>query len=171
MISWIILSQMAAAKPICAAVEPVADRTQVVWLSPTWQSAGSRRNLEVFELADVQAYVKRAGPDKVRMLQKLGQIGSRGWWSGWMEWKVVIFDVEASSLCRPLRGGEPGEVVGGVPICHKRLQSGGARFTGCGYSKDTQTGARGLDHFRIPWSVASQWGFCVMPLDRVLQSH
>jgi hypothetical protein len=165
-----LLAQVASAEPACASVEPVDDRTQVVWFSPTWQGASSRRNLEVFELADVQAFVKRAGPGKKRILQKLGQVGSRGWWSGWMDWKVVIFDVESSSLCRPIRGGEPGEIVGGVPICHKRLQSGGARFSGCGYSRDTQTGARGIDHFRIPWSVASQWGFCVMPLERLLQS-
>ena len=170
MISWILLTQIASATPVCADVEPVSSRTQVVWFSPNWQGAGSRRNLEVFELADVQAYVKRTGPDKIRLLQKLGQIGSLGWWSGWVNWKAVIFDVEASSLCRPIRGGEAGEIVGGVPICHKRLQSGGARFTGCGYAKDTQTGGRGLDHFRIQWSVASQWGFCVMPVDRVLQS-
>ena len=171
MISWLLMTQLAAAEPACASLEPVSTRTQVVWFSPTWESSGSRRNLEVYELADVQAWVSRAGPTKKRLLQKLGQIGSRGWWGGWVDWKAVIFDVESSSLCRPIRGGEEGEVVGGVAICESRLNRGGARFTGCGYSRDTSTGARGLDQFRIPWSVASQWGFCVMPLERLLQSQ
>ena len=171
MISLLLMTNLASASPACSALETVDSRTQVVWFSPTWEGASSRRNLEVFELTDVQAWVQRTAPDKKRLLQKLGQIGARGWWSGWLNWKVVIFDVEASSLCRPIRGGEEGKVVNGVPICHARLSRGGGRFTGCGYSRDSLTGARGIDHFKIPWSVASQWGFCVMPLERLLQSQ
>ena len=171
MISWLLFTQMAAAEPACGDLSPVSSRTQVVWFSPNWESSGSRRSLEVYELEDVQAWVQRSSPNKTRLLQKLGQIGSRGWWGGWIDWKVVIFDVEASSLCRPIRDGVEGQVVGGVPICQNRLNRGGARFTGCGYSKDTATGGRGLDQFRIPWSVASQWGFCVMPMERLLQSQ
>lgn len=171
MISWLLLTQIAAADSTCASVDPVASRTQVVWFSPNWESSGSRRALEVYELTDVQAWIERTGPNKTRLLQKLGQIGSRGWWGGWVEWKVVIFDVESSSLCRPIRDGVEGELIGGVRVCEPRLNRGGARFTGCGYSKDTLTGGRGLDQFRIPWSVASQWGFCVMPLERLLQSQ
>ena len=170
MIALMLMTQLANANPTCAALEPVAERTQVVWFSPTWEGAGSRRQMEVFELADVQTWVKKNKPDKVRLLQKLGQVGPNGWWRGWLDWKVVIFDVEAKNLCRPIRGGEPGQLVDGVAICHARLQSGGARFTGCGYSKDTYKSTRGLDHFRVPWSEASQWGFCVMPLERLLQA-
>ena len=91
MISWLLLTQIAAADNSCAGVDPVASRTQVVWFSPNWESSGSRRALEVYELEDVQAWVQRSGPSKTRLLQKLGQVGSRGWWSGWVDWKVVIF--------------------------------------------------------------------------------
>ena len=51
----------------------------------------------------------------------------------------------------------------------KPAHGAGHGFTGCGYSRDTGSGSRGLDVLRVRWEDAAREGFCVMPLDRFLE--
>ena len=67
-----------------------------------------------------------------------------------------------------------GEDVSDIAACPASEQEAADRmhragFTGCGYTLDTHASTRGLDVYRVPWSEASAWGFCVMPLTRFLE--
>ena len=161
----------AQAANTCGSIGNIPEHTQVVWISPTNEGSDARRYLDVVELSELQAWIERTRADKVRLLERLGLVPEGGGWLPNRDWKVTIFDVNSSSLCRPIRGGTPGEIVNGVAICHEDLQRGGPRFSGCGQTLDTNSGSRGQDLYKIRWSEASQWGFCVMPLERLLQNQ
>ncbi len=164
-------SAYAQSSNTCGSIGDLPDQTQVVWISPTSESSDARRYLDVVELSELQSWIERTRADKVRLLERLGLVSEGGGWRAKRGWKVTIFDVNRSSLCRPIRGGTPGEVVNGVAICHEDLQRGGPRFSGCGQTLDTNSGGGGQDLYKIRWSEASQWGFCVMPLERLLQNQ
>jgi hypothetical protein len=104
------------------------------------------------------------------MLQALGMKGRRARAAKVENYKITVFDVDASWLCRPIEEGTPGEEHAGVSICEqsqqKPLRANRRGFTGCGYTLDTGASMRGLDIYRIRWSEASAWGFCVLPLER-----
>ncbi|MEE2752003.1 MAG: hypothetical protein VX519_11285 [Myxococcota bacterium] len=172
MLHGILLALASAmAAPACEAVDSVSENIQVAWISPVRQRVSSDRYMEVVQLSDLRSWIKKNGKDQARLLQTLGLVGKRAGWRAEMEWKVTIFDVRADWVCRPIRGKPSGEQVKGVPVCHERLQRGGHRYTGCGYTMDTHTGKRGLDHYRLAWRDAAQWGFCVMPLERLLEGN
>ena len=163
------VTSTATAASDCQGVSGVSTNVQVAWISPIRQRVGSDRYMEAVPLSDLRAWVKKNGNDQTRLLQALGLVGRYPLWRDDMAWKVTIFDVRADWLCRPIRGGTPGETIQGVVVCHERLQRGGRRFTGCGYTLDTLTGNKGFDHYRVPWRDAATWGFCVMPLERLLE--
>lgn len=167
----LLMGATAMADSVCSGLEPLEGQTQVVWVSPTHESADSRRYLEVVELSDLQEWIGRSRPDKVRVLERLGLVPQGGGLRSNLEWKVTIFDVVPDDLCRPVRGALPGASVQGVAACEEDLQRGGPRFTGCGYTLDTATDSKGFDAFRVRWMEASKWGFCVMPLERLLQNR
>ena len=66
----------------------------------------------------------------------------------------------------------PLPALNGLAVCTERAKP--AKFysrygyTGCGYTKNTQSQLKGLDAYRISWQDASKWGFCVLPLSRFL---
>jgi hypothetical protein len=149
----------------CDALAPVPDTVQVAWVSKLGKRAGSRTVLQVVRVADLRKRIEVEQRDPQGVLQALGLVGkkARG------KWKVVIFDVKADNLCRPVEGAE-GELTG-VRACEEKWQkpASGVRddgFSGCGYARDTQTGERTLDVFHVDWAHAASWGFCVMPFER-----
>jgi len=156
----------------CQVLADVPDSLQVAWVSPLGKRVGASTSLEVVRVGALRQAARETG-DVGRLLQVLGIVGrkpseervDRGW-------QVVIFDVHASSLCRPLEDGVAGEDAGGVPVCDDgelRPRRGHRKgWTGCGYSLDTGASARGLDVFRVEWASASAEGFCLMPLQRFL---
>ena len=127
--------------------------------------------MEVEPLSERRSWVKTNGSDQKRLLQAMGLLGKRPIWRDQIAWKVTIFDVRADWLCRPIRGETPGLKVKGAAVCDERLQRGGRRFTGCGYTLNTATGGKGLTLFRVPWRDAARWGFCVMPIERLLEGN
>ena len=57
-------------------------------------------------------------------------------------WKVVVFDVPASDLCRPIEGRKAGEEVAGLPVCPSLQQQmigfqGGGLFAATGKHPST----------------------------------
>jgi len=167
----LVLAQTPAARAAsaCQAVEAPPDAFQVAWVSPVRKKVHAKRYLEVVRTSDLRVLVRQYNNDATRVLQALGMVGKRG--GGIFtpdRWKVTIFDVEASWLCRPMKGRTPGEILSGLQVCSKRQDHGNRFFTGCGYSTDTVSGGRGLDTFRVRWRDASRWGFCVMPWERFL---
>jgi hypothetical protein len=158
----------------CAEVNSLPERLQVAWVSPASKTVGMNGWFEAVRVADLRAWVREHGGDKVRFLRGMGMVGARGGkWAAKRAYKVTIFDVERQWLCRPIADQEPGRDQKGVTICEARQQKGlwGYKkgFTGCGYIEDTQSGARSLDVLRVRWADASSWGFCVLPLERFLE--
>jgi hypothetical protein len=96
----------------------------------------------------------------------------KGGFAARQPYKITIFDVQGQWLCRPILDGVDGEDSNGVAICgdsdSKSIHHHRPGYTGCGYTLDTAASSRGLDVYRIRWSEASAWGFCVMPLDRFI---
>ena len=155
----------------CLAVGDVAEATQVVWISPVRKRIRARGEMEVIELADLEAWAKEHGKDSVRLLQATGVVGKNAHKARSVPWKVTIFDVGRDLLCRPIEGALPGTEVASVSVCEDPKAAHGAKkgFTGCGYTRDTGSGSRGLDVLRVRWEDAAREGFCVMPLDRFLE--
>ena len=64
------------------------------------------------------------------------------------------------------------EDASGILSCDERgakpIRAHRYGYSGCGYTLDTGASSRGLDVYRVPWTSASSYGFCVMPLERFL---
>lgn len=170
----IVLSLLSiASAQTCADVKSLPESLQVAWISPASKSVGMNGWVEAVRVADLRAWVREHGKDKVRLLRGLGMVGGRaGKWASKRPYKVTIFDVKREWLCRPIDEAEPGTISGSVTVCEEKQQRGlwGHKkgYTGCGYIEDTQTSARSLDVVRLRWADASSWGFCVLPLERFL---
>ncbi len=169
----LLLPSRAAARDegSCMALGAVPDAVQVAWVSPVAKTVGARSWLDVVRVSDLRALLNGKGVTRVRLLQALGLAGARGKGRAVKrDYKVTIFDVRSSWLCRPMRGGTADKVVEGVAVCASGQQKGARRaFTGCGYTRDTVTGGRGLDVFKVRWRDASSGGFCVLPLERFMK--
>lgn len=149
----------------CDALAPVPETVQVAWVSKLGKRAGSSTLLEVVRVADLRKRVELEKRDPKGVLQALGLAGKRA--RG--KWKVVVFDVKAEQLCRPVEGKDG--LVEGVRACASDWQrrASGVRkesWGGCGYALDSQTGERTLDVFHVDWEHAATWGFCVLPFER-----
>ena len=163
---------MASAAWACEDVEPLPESLQVAWISPVDKTVRGGTWLEVVRVRDLRRWVRANSADPARVLAAMGMI-ERGE-SLREEYKITIFDVQSAWLCRPISEGVPGEDVLGAPVCEERADRPVSRqhsdgFTGCGYSLDTYSSVRGLDVYRVQWSEASAWGFCVLPIGRFLE--
>ena len=160
----------------CSDLEPLPDAIQVAWVSPVRQRVGGNEMVEVVHLQTLQAWLKSEGNDPKKLLHQMGMLSQRSKKSiDPSNYKITIFDVNTSGLCRPIEQTEDNfqNVIAGVSACSSKKSGSlrGSRFgyTGCGYSENTQHRNRGFDVYRISWEKASTYGFCVFPLDRFLQ--
>lgn len=161
-----------ASAQACAAPAAVPTSTQVAWISRRSRRVPGQQVIEVVRVADLRAWVRDNGADEKRLVQGLGMASRKGGLAAKHPYKITIFDVQAEWLCRPIPDATDGEDSYGVAVCGdsdaKAVRHHKPGYTGCGYSLDTAASNRGLDVFRIRWSEASAWGFCVMPLDRFI---
>jgi hypothetical protein len=161
-----------ASAQACKELSEVPSSTQVAWISRRTRRVPSGKVIEVVRVSDLRAWIRDNGADETRMIQGLGMAPRKGGFASRFEYKITIFDVQAEWLCRPIPDGTDGSDSYGVAVCGesdaKPLGHHKPGFTGCGYTLDTAASNRGLDVFRIRWSEASAWGFCVMPLDRFI---
>jgi hypothetical protein len=171
LLAALALAPARAQDAACLAVGDVAQATQVAWISPVRARVRARGWMEVIELADLEGWTKEHGKDPARFLQVAGVVGKKARRARSVSWKVTIFDVGRDTTCRPIEGALPGTAVQSVAVCEDPKPARGARpgFSGCGYTRDTGSGKRGLDVLRVRWEDAAREGFCVMPLDRFLE--
>ena len=164
-----------AAEGACGATTEVPESLQVAWVSRIGARAGAQTALPVVRVSDLRRLVESSNRDATTVLRALGMVGKRGQARG--GWKVTIFDVKRDWLCRPvLQDSDDGPAVAtivGMAACPGDLTRGapgvrGRAWSGCGYLLDTATGKRSLDVYRVEWSTAVAWGFCVLPLQRFL---
>jgi len=173
----LVLAAVLAAAPTasaqaCGTPRAVPASTQVAWISRRSRRVPSRQVIEVVRVSDLRAWIRDNGADEKRLIQGLGMASRKGGLAAKHPYKITIFDVQADWLCRPIPDGTDGEDSYGVAVCAdgdaKAVRHHRPGYTGCGYSLDTAASNRGLDVYRIRWSEASAWGFCVMPLDRFI---
>jgi hypothetical protein len=166
---WVAPAQ-AAPPPACETLSPPAsDQLAVAWLSPIGRRAQARTWLTVVPAADLRDFIDREHADLVRTLRYLGvQRHDR---APRHAWKVVVFDVPITALCRPVRDATPGMSEGGVTVCPDRHHGVDGRDDRCGRLVDTVTGQPGITAFQIPWEDAAIQGFCVLPMERFLQAR
>jgi hypothetical protein len=161
-----------ASAQACGTPTAVPASTQVAWISRRSRRVPSSKVIEVVRVSDLRAWIRENGADETRLIQGLGMASRKGGLAAKYPYKVTIFDVQAEWLCRPIPDGTDGADSYGVAVCSdndaKAVKHHKPGYTGCGYSLDTAASNRGLDVFRIRWSEASAWGFCVMPLDRFI---
>ncbi|MSQ00893.1 MAG: hypothetical protein EXR71_03245 [Myxococcales bacterium] len=154
----------------CEPVAEVPEALQVAWVSKVPATAANQTWLQVVQLGDLRALVTRSARDSGTALRALGLLGRVQ--KPRAAYKVTVFEVSRSTLCRPMLG-VPGTVVAGVPICDTPEQRAGAgvrtgSYSSCGYGTDLGAGVRGLDVFRVRWADAVTKGFCVLPWERML---
>lgn len=167
--SWLFSSALAADPPTCDPVgELPSGSMSVAWISPAAAHVGLGGTLTVVPARALRDWLDDHGSSLARLLQGLGLRKRDD--EPKKAWKVTVFDVDASSLCRPI-DGLPGTVVAGVPICEHGARGVTGRDDGCGYTTDRAQKGHGLDVFLIDWKVAAARGFCVLPAERFLESR
>jgi hypothetical protein len=167
-----LIAAPAAHAQACQALTEAPESMQVAWVSRAGARVGGGHTLEVVRVADLRQWVRTEGTDVGRLLQGLGMAPRDSTRKARKDWKITLFDVQSSWLCRPLEGEPPGQDALGVLSCDERdakaVRPNRYGYSGCGYTLDTGASSRGLDVFRVDWSTASAWGFCVLPLERFL---
>lgn len=156
----------------CQAVTEVPESFQVAWISRASKRVGGKTDLEVVRVSDLRAWIRDEGTDVGRLLQGLGMAPRNPGRRVDQDWKITLFDVRSEWMCRPLEGSAGGEDASGILSCDERgakpIRAHRYGYSGCGYTLDTGASSRGLDVYRVPWTSASSYGFCVMPLERFL---
>ena len=165
-----ILALMTALAQSCEAPKAVGETTQVAWISTVQDRVGAKSELTVFRTADLRAFVQERGRDATKLLRALGLLRPKQ--EAKKAYKITLFDVKSAWLCRPVE--DASGASGGVATCSEKAAKKGhgiyrKSWTDCGYLLDSATHKRSLDIFRIPWSDAVTWGFCVLPLNRFLE--
>lgn len=144
-----------------------AEALSVAWVSPLRRRAGADRWLVVVPTADLRDFAEGEGVG--RTLQRLGL--RRRPTDPRRRWKVVVFDVPAAALCRPLRDRTPGEVVADVATCDERRSAPRGRYDGCGWLEDAADGSPSAVAYRARWRDLAPEGFCVLPMERFVGSQ
>lgn len=153
----------------CPALSALPDSLQVAWLSPAAKQVRAHTPLTVVRSSALQQLVKDRKADATAVLRALGLLRPRQ--ALRQTWKVTLFDVPRTSLCRPVGEEVPDSALAGVPRCEdgpKRREVVRKAWTDCGHVNDVVSGARSLDVFRVEWEAAASQGFCLLPLPRFL---
>lgn len=142
------------------------DRLAVAWVGPWHRQPGG--SLKVVPVDELNTWIRAQDPPwRGRTLQWLG-LRKRNT-DPKRRFKVIIYDVDAAALCRPVTDIEKGALVGEVPACAPRHGDATKKQTGCGRTLDRRTGEAGAMQFVIKARVARESGWCAVPLQRYLQ--
>ena len=125
MIAAFLIMLSVAFGQTCEDPKSLPESMQVAWISPASKTVGMNGWIEAVRVADLRAWIRDNGKDKVRLLRGLGMVGARGGrWAAKRPYKVTIFDVKREWLCRPVEEMEPGTVKAGVTVCEAKQQRG-----------------------------------------------
>ena len=155
----------------CEPLTAVPDTLSVAWVSEVPAGATDTTWLPVVQLTSLRAYVEKSTRDATTVLRGLGLLSRTQ--PVRAPYKVTVFEVPKTVLCRPM-DAEAGSEVEGIAVCAESEQRAGpgtkaASYSGCGYGTDLGAGVRGLDEFRVRWGDAVRQGFCVLPWERFLR--
>jgi len=137
-------------------------------VSPLGKRVGKNGWLTLTPTQELRSWARaEAGGSVARLLQRVGlrkrsKEPSR-------PYKVVIFDVRAEQLCRPLGDREGGQEAHGMVSCTERVSRFREDNDSCGTLVDRATGGEGPVVYRARWRDVVRNGFCVLPAERFLQ--
>ncbi|MEZ4241418.1 MAG: hypothetical protein R3F59_35760 [Myxococcota bacterium] len=140
----------------------------VAWISPLGKRVRGKAWLYVVPTTELRAFAAGEGKgDVVRLLQWAGVRRSAR--PPHRRFKVVVFDVSADQICRPvvadgasLREGR----LEGVAPCDEDHAGPHRNYAGCGWVTDFATGAASVQTYRARWNDLAANGFCLLPLAR-----
>lgn len=173
----LLLALLAAAQepeappPTCstadlATLTSPGDRLAVAWVGP-WHRRPTG-SVSVVAVDDLNTWIRDQDPPwRGRTLQWLG-LRKRNTDPS-RRFKVMIFDVDAAALCRPVTDIEKGTLIADVPACAPRHGDATRKQTGCGRTLDRRTGEPGALQFVVKAREARRSGWCAVPLHRYLQ--
>ena len=147
---------------------------QVAWISRLEKTAWPQETIEVVPMKDLRLWVHQNNADTKKVLEHLGMRGKNDRSiPNPIDYKITIFDVERTRICRPIDKETTSSLVSNVQICEEKENKAKSwthrhGFTGCGYTINTATQKRSLDVYRVQWIDASALGFCVFPMARFL---
>ena len=97
----------------CGQLSSVPGALQVAWVSPVRRQARYHQQVDVVRYTELQAYVSKNNPSTKQLLQHLG-VKRKGIRRELQpeRYKLVIFDVQSASMCRPMLDEEKGIVAG-----------------------------------------------------------
>jgi len=140
----------------------------VAWVSPLGKKVGKNGWLTLTPTQDLRSWARaEAGGSVARLLQRVG-LRKRSK-EPKRSYKVVVFDVRAEQLCRPLGDREGGEEAFGMVSCPERATRFKERSDDCGTLEDRATGGAGPVVYRARWRDVVRNGFCVLPAERFLE--
>ena len=160
-------------KPCVSTLYAPPETFQVAWISPVGKSVWSNETIEVVPMKDLRLWVHENKATPSDVLAYLGMRSAKAKEAQAIDYKITIFDVHRDTLCRPIKGAEPGSTQSNIAVCLEKEQKPKSwahrhGFTGCGYAVSSKTNQRSLDVYRVRWMDASTMGFCVFPLGRFL---
>ena len=156
MIAWALVGAVAAGQPCVQ--EPDRDTVAVAWVSPVRKRVRANTFVDVVPVVELREWLSE--PSHARVGALLASLGLRRKASEPARpWKVTIFEVEPTLLCRPIESVEEGAWEAGVPLCPSARTALTTDGAGC-------VADAGLQAFKIRWRDAVRRGFCVLPADR-----
>jgi hypothetical protein len=166
---WLLLMSVAQGQDeICKGdYRAPPESLSVAWVSPLRAKVGAQGWIRVVRTQDLRAWAEaETGSGLGRMLQSLGL--RRTDRDPRRRYKVTIFDVASTGLCRPLAGYDDPVAIDGMVTCPARLSKVTRSYAGCGFTLDRATGEAGLELYSARWNDVARNGFCVLPADRFL---
>lgn len=169
-----LLSTLLAASAqdeVCSAPELTdpGSPLSVAWISPLGKRVRGKAWLYVVPTTELRAFVSggEGQGDVARTLQWAGVRRSSK--PPKRRYKVVIFDVSADRICRPVvptaEQLDGGRLVGVAP-CEEDHAGPHKRYEGCGWLTDLATGQPSIQAYRARWNDLAANGFCLLPLER-----
>ena len=160
---WMLLVALSGAQECGADLPTIAQDTSVVWVSRAGKRARGKQLIAVTPTTELRGWLRRQDrPTVGDMLRHLGLRRRKSEPRG--RYKVVVFDADDASLCRPIEGEAPGTVRAGLPVCEPGPSRASRKQDGCGRAQ-TRDGS-GAVLVKATWNDLSAAGFCVLPATR-----
>lgn len=162
---WMLLLALGTAQECATDLPAITTDASVVWVSRNGKRARGNEVLAVTPTSEVRRWI--ASQDRATIGGLLRHLGLRKRKKEpRRRFKVVVFDADRATMCRPMEAEAPGTLIGGLPVCEPNLSKATRQHDGCGRSNDPD--GRGTPLIRATWADLSAAGFCVLPAARFL---
>lgn len=164
---WLAASAALAQQCDEARLSAPGDHLSVAWVAPRRQRVRRNTELTVVSTVDLRRFVADGEVTVGRLLEHVG-LRREGRREPRRPYKVLVFDVPRSDLCRPVSTAPAASSWAGVAVC---AEPGPRKPTtdGCGATLDRRTRRPGPALYRSTWGDLVRGGFCVLPAERFVR--